>query len=129
MAHESAQETKALEMEANKGIHVQPPLRRLDERVDGGNVLTVGVNAVIGDDILGDTADAMKVVGKVLQGSLRYNPLDFGCEYIRVHHGGSEDCGTSKSYRFPPNGSRQRLNSRCCSSPGLRKVGLRGRGS
>ena len=116
-------------MEPNEDIHAQPFLHRLDMRVDGRNILTVGVSAEIGDDTLGNTADATKVVGKVLQGSLRYNPLDFGtewCRYVRVHRGGLEDCVTSKSSRFPPDGSGQRLNSRCCSSPGLRKVGFRG---
>ena len=56
-------------MEANEDIHVQPPLRRLGMRVNGRNILTVGVSAGIGD--------TRNVVGKVLQGTLRCNPLGF----------------------------------------------------
>ena len=59
-------------MEVNEDTHVQPPLHRLGMRANGRNTLTVGVSAVIGDEILGNTADARNVVWKVIRGSLRH---------------------------------------------------------
>ena len=65
----------------------------------------VGVSAEIGGDMLDDARNmAGRLVGEVLQGSWRWNLLDFeagwgGC----IHHrGGGENRVTSKSLRFPP---------------------------